>query len=315
MTAARPSQTHDPLTRDRTRLSRSVRSGGAWLLAARRIPQRAATLVSVTVLLMLGIAAAWPTNQLPFDPTTTRIIDRMVPIGGTDSLGQNHLLGTDALGRDLVSVLAYSARYSLLIALGAAAVTTLAAVLLGVSAGYRGGILDVIVMRAVDVLLSLPVILVAVALAAVIGRSLIALTGILVITGWADYTRVIRAEALARRDIAYVEASKVAGASDSRIVLRTILPNVFSTMVVMSTYLVSRFILLESSVSFLGMGVTPPASSWGVLVGDARQYIFQAPLLSVLPGLLIVLTVLAVNFLGDGIRDLRDPFSRTLRTA
>jgi ABC-type dipeptide/oligopeptide/nickel transport system permease subunit len=123
---------------------------------------------------------------------------------------------------------------------------------------------------------------------------------------------VIRAEALTLRDLAFVDASRTAGASTFRILLRDVLPNVVSTMSVMSTYLVARFMLLESSISFLGMGVVPPASSWGVMVGEGREYIFDAPFVSVIPGLLITVTVIAVNFVGDGLRDLLDPRGRRL---
>jgi peptide/nickel transport system permease protein len=154
------------------------------------------------------------------------------------------------------------------------------------------------------------VILVAVALAAILGRGVGTLISILAFTGWADYTRVIRADVLGLRERMFVEASKALGASTWRVVLRHLLPNLVSTITVMSTYLVARFILLESNISFLGMGIAPPATSWGGMIGEARQYIFVAPWASALPGAAITLTILSVNFLGDALRDRFDPTGR-----
>ena len=165
-------------------------------------------------------------------------------------------------------------------------------------------------MRAADALLALPVILVAVALAAILGRGVGTLITILAITGWADYTRVIRADVLALRERPFVESSRALGASTGRVVIQHLLPNLVSTITVMSTYLVARFILLESNISFLGMGIAPPLTSWGAMIGEARQYIFEAPWASAIPGLAITVVILCVNFLGDVLRDRFDPSAR-----
>lgn len=193
---------------------------------------------------------------------------------------------------------------------GAALITTLAAVGFGVTAGYLGGRYEAVVLRAVDALLALPVILIAVALAAILGRGITTLVTILALTGWADYTRVIRADVLALRERLFIESSRALGATTPRVVVRHLLPNLVSTMSVMSTYLVARFILLESNISFLGMGIAPPATSWGAMIGEARQYIFEAPWASAIPGIAITLVILAVNFLGDALRDRFDPTVR-----
>jgi peptide/nickel transport system permease protein len=269
-------------------------------------------LLSSAVLALLLIGSVLPTDWLPYDPHDPSLPSRFLKPWSEDRSGDFHILGADFLGRDMLSRLLFSGRYSLVLALGAALITTVAAVGFGISAGYRGGWYDTLVMRVVDGLLSLPVLLIAIVLAAIVGRGVGALAVILALTGWADYTRVIRAEALTLRDLAFVDASRTAGASTFRILLRDVLPNVVSTMSVMSTYLVARFMLLESSISFLGMGVVPPASSWGVMVGEGREYIFDAPFVSVIPGLLITVTVIAVNFVGDGLRDLLDPRGRRL---
>jgi peptide/nickel transport system permease protein len=269
-----------------------------------------ATFASGLLVLLLLLGSLWPIRAMPHNPLQVRLQDRFVPVAGTGMSGARYVLGTDSLGRDIASRLMFSGRFTLLIAIGAAVITTVAAVGFGVSAGYLGGYYESVVLRAVDALLSLPVILLAVALAAILGRGLGTLIAILAITGWADYTRVIRAETLALRERPFVEASQALGAPLHRILWVSILPNLVSTITVMSTYLVARFILLESSVSFLGMGIAPPASSWGAMIGEARQYIFQAPTVSILPGLVITATILAVNFLGDALRDRFDPAIR-----
>lgn len=266
---------------------------------------------STVLLAVFTVGAVWPLGALPHDPRQVSLADRFVPVMQEGRTGQRHLLGTDALGRDVLSRIFYGGRYTLLIAVGAAIVTTVAAVGLGVAAGYLGGVTESVVLRIVDALLALPVILLAVALAAVLGRGLVTLIVILAFTGWADYTRVIRADVLALRERPFVESSRALGARTFRVLWRDLLPNLVSTITVMSTYLVSRFILLESSISFLGMGIAPPATSWGAMIGEARQYIFQAPWVSVIPGLAITGTILALNFLGDALRDRLDPTIRS----
>lgn len=218
-----------------------------------------------------------------------------------------HALGTDSLGRDLVARLQYAGRFTLLLSLGSAVVTTLFAVAFGIAAGYFGGMFEAVVLRAVDALLSVPVILLAVALAAILGRGLFTLVVILVVTGWADFTRVVRADAIALKQRLFIESAEALGAKPGRIMVRHLLPNLISTISVMGTYVVARFILVESSISFLGMGIAPPATSWGAMVGDAQQYIFKAPWASIFPGLMITLTILSINFLGDALRDRLDP--------
>lgn len=286
----------------------------APVVRSRRGPRlssaKVVTVLGVMVLLTLLVASAWPLDRLPHDPRAVNLVDRFVPVGGDGRSGNHYVLGTDSLGRDVYSRLLFAGRYTLLIALGAAAVTTVAAIGLGVTAGYLGGRYEAVVLRAVDALLSLPVILLAVALAAILGRGIGTLITILAFTGWADYTRVIRADALALRERPFIESSRALGAATPRVVLRHLLPNLVSTITVMSTYLVARFILLESSISFLGMGIAPPATSWGAMIGEARQYIFEAPWVSVIPGLVITTTILAINFVGDALRDRFDPSAR-----
>lgn len=268
------------------------------------------TWASVVVLAGFAVGAVLPVSVLPHDPTATNLVDRFVAVGGTGVSGKSYALGTDSLGRDVLARLLYAGRYTLLMAVGAAVVTTVFAVGLGVAAGYYRGTLEAVVLRAVDALLSLPVILLAVALAAILGRGFGTLVTILAVTGWADYTRVVRADTIALRERPFIESVQALGADSGRVMFRHLLPNLASTVSVMSTYLIARFILIESSISFLGMGIAPPATSWGAMVGEARQYIFEAPWVSVFPGLAITVTILAVNFVGDAIRDRVDPTTR-----
>lgn len=277
----------------------------------KRYGYRLTMFFSVLILALMAIGALWPAKYLFHDPTAMTLGDRLLPIMSRGSSGQLYLLGTDFLGRDLLSRMIFSGKYSLLISIAAAALTTVTAVCSGLLAGYLGGTFDLVIMRVVDAFLSLPSILLAVALAAVVGRSLVSLVGILCFIAWAGYTRVIRSEVVVLRHLDYVLSARAIGATNFHILARAILPNTLSTITVMTTFSVARFILVESSISFLGMGIMPPASSWGTMVGEAREYIFEAPMVSVLPGLMIVLTVMAVNFLGDGLRDRWDPYTRT----
>jgi peptide/nickel transport system permease protein len=263
------------------------------------------------VLALVLFSALVPQQYLPHDPTVMNLGNRFMPVLGPDGLGGHYVLGTDSLGRDMLSRIIFSGRYSLLVALSAAVVATFAAVCLGLSSGYMGGRIDAAVRFLVEAVLPLPVILLAVALAAVVEKSVFGMTAILAFVGWAGYTRVLRAEVLTLREMPFVEAARAAGASTLRVLVRSILPNTVSTMTVMSTYLIARFILIESSISFLGMGITPPASSWGTMVGEGREYIFEAPLASALPGLMIVIAIMAINFVGDGLRDAWDPLRRS----
>lgn len=271
-------------------------------------------MLSLMVMAVLSIASLWPAALLPHDPLEVRLRDRFVPVLGRSASGELHLLGTDSLGRDTLSRLMYSGRYTLLVSIGGAALTAVAAVGVGTLAGYLGGAFEAGVLRLVDALLAVPVILLAVALAAILGRSLGTLIVILSLTGWADFTRVVRADTLTIRSRPYVESARALGSPLHRVITRTVIPNLMSSVIVMGTYTVARFILLESSISFLGLGVTPPASSWGAMIGEARQYVLQAPSASIVPGIVITICILATYSAGDALRDRLDPNLRSRRT-
>jgi peptide/nickel transport system permease protein len=218
-----------------------------------------------------------------------------------------HPLGTDPLGRDIWSRMLWAADVSL----GIAAVSVLIAmslgVLLGLMAGYYGGLLDILVMRVADVQLSFPYILLAIAVMALLKPSLLNLVLLLALPGWMVYARTVRASVLGLKQREFVEAARALGASDRRLIFRHLAPNVLAPVIVLSSFQVAQVIIAEASLSFLGVGVQPPIPSWGAMLSQGREYLSSAWWLGTFPGLAIIISVLATNLFGDGLRDALDP--------
>jgi peptide/nickel transport system permease protein len=214
----------------------------------------------------------------------------------------SHLAGTDQFGRDILSRLMYGARIALLIGAGSTAVAAVCGVPLGLWTGFKGGAVDAVAMRTVDTLLAIPPVLLAMALVAAVGPGSVNAGVAIAIVGLPQFARIARAGVLTHREMEYVEASVAAGARDARIVFRTILPNVLSPVLVQIPIGVSRAILLEASLSFLGLGTQPPQPSWGLMISESREYMYAAPWYGIFPGLLIALTVLALNHAADRVR-------------
>lgn len=257
--------------------------------------------VGIVVLAVICLAAGVPVLFTRGNPETVDIIARLAP----PSAG--HPLGTDHLGRDLLSRLVYGARISLLVAIASVGGAVAIGVILGLLAGYYGRWVDGATMRVVDTFLAFPAILLALALVAVLGAGATSVIVALALVFWTQYARVVRAVTLAEKEKAYVEAARAIGAGDLRILLRHILPNVLSPVIILATLGMGTAVVAESTLSFLGMGVQPPAPSWGWTLAFGTRYLRDAPHIATFSGLAIMATVLGFNLLGDGIRDLLDP--------
>lgn len=264
-------------------------------------------LIPIFVLLVLLVFPAIFADVLaPHDPTQGAIRNRRQPpifFGGT----WEYPLGTDRLGRDILSRIMYGARVSLSISLVGIFVGGLIGVTLGMLAGYFRGWLDAVIMRLVEVSLALPAILLALVLAAATGPSFQTIIVVVAFVLWALYARQVRGEVLSIRERDYIARARVAGASESWIMVRHILPNVANTIIVLATLQVGSVIILEATLSFLGLGVPRPTPAWGLMVADGRQLIVSAWWISFFPGLAITLTVFSLNLLGDWLRDRLDP--------
>lgn len=275
--------------------------------ALRTIRRSKSSMISLVTLLAIMLMALIPTTLLPHDPTLGSLTLRFQPPAWLAEGNRDHLLGTDALGRDVLSRLMFGSRFSLLITFTSVPIAAVIGTVLGILAGYHGGKLDAVIMRVADVQLAFPTILLMIAIIGSIGASIWSLVGVLALAGWVRYTRVIRGSVLSIREREYVDASRASGATTGRTVLRHVFPNVVSPLVVLVTFELARTLLLESTLSFLGVGVQPPEASWGSMIADGRNYLVDAWWVSLLPGLVIVISVLAFNFLGDGLRDALDP--------
>jgi len=281
------------------------------MLALRRMDPAAAFGVCVVTVFVL-VALLAPLIE-PHDPLAQDISLRLKPPGFLDAhSGVRFWLGTDGLGRDLLSRLIEGARVSLLVGAGGTAIAAVLGTSVGLSAGYFAGWLDATLMRIVDVWQAIPYTVLAIAVVVVLGPSLPNLILVLGVTTWVNYARVVRSETLAQRQGEVVIAARVIGAGHLRIVMRHLLPQVSASIIVLTSLLVASMILFEAALSFLGLGVQPPTPSWGNMVLDGVEPIRVAWWVSFFPGLAILLVVMAVNLLGDWLRDRLDPRQRIL---
>jgi peptide/nickel transport system permease protein len=283
---------------------------------------RRAPLVPTAILALIIGAAVFAPWLAPADPNAFQLTDKLIPPAWQEGGSTAHLLGTDQLGRDVLSRIIYGARIACVVV----AITIVAAGLLGITlgllAGYLGGWVDALVMRIVDIQLSIPAILLAIAIAGAtvntnVGGFKVAgvpanVLVILVIFNWAPYARVVRGETLSLKQRDYVALARVAGVRPLTIMRRHILPNVFNSVVVISTLDIAGVILFEATLSFLGFGVTQPTATWGSMLSDGRKFIVDAWWLAAFPGLAITFTTLAANLLGDWVRDALDPRLRQI---
>ena len=273
----------------------------------RELGRNKAALGGLLVLLAVVASAVLAPLIAPYDPTSQELTRRLKPPGWASPGGPLNVLGTDHLGRDILSRIIFGARISLIIGLSAVAVAGTLGTLIGLVAGYRGGRVDDLCMRLTDTMLAMPFILLALAVIAVLGPSLRNIIFVLGITGWVSYARVVRAEVLTLRTREFVAAAQALGGGGGRIIFRHLLPNVLTPVIVIATLEVARMIILESALSFLGLGIQPPTPTWGGMLADGRAYLSTAWWLATFPGVCIMLTVLGINLLGDWLRDVLDP--------
>jgi ABC-type dipeptide/oligopeptide/nickel transport system permease subunit len=243
----------------------------------------------------------------PHDPLAVNIRHRLAPPVWMEGGTSRHVLGTDQVGRDLLARVIYGGRISLVIGVAAVLISTTIGVLLGLAGGYFGGRVDWTIMTAVNVLLTFPFVLLALAVIAVLGASLGNMIVVLGVAGWPIYARVVRAETMAIREREFILAARALGMSHARIIFRQILPNLVSPIVVIATLQVAQVIVLESFLSFLGLGVQPPTPAWGNMLGEGRVYMLNSWWIAAFPGLAIFLTTLAINLMGNALRDWLDP--------
>jgi peptide/nickel transport system permease protein len=278
-----------------------------WLGFARRLSRRRTALFGAVVFAVVGLVAAAAPLLAPLDPIEQDLENRLKPPGWRDGAGRLHLLGTDHLGRDLFSRVLHGARPALMVGAAAVLISGVLGLVAGLLSGYYGGRVDDVLMRLGDVQLAFPFILLAIAVIGVLGPSLPVIIVVIGVSSWVIYARVVRGAVLSLREQEFVQAARALGVQDGRVLLRHILPNVFTPWLVVATLDMARVIVIESALSFLGLGVQPPTPTWGGMLADGRVYISTAWWLATFPGLAILLAVLGINLLGDGLRDTLDP--------
>lgn len=268
----------------------------------RRLARNRMSLVGVGVIAVVLLIALLAPLVAPHDPSEI-FYDAVLAPPGTPG----HLLGTDTVGRDLFSRILYGARVSVMVGAIAVGISLSLGVTVGLIAGFYGGWIESVLMRIVDIFLAFPVILLAIAIMGALGPSLVNVFIALGVVGWAQYARLVRGEVLSVKEREFVEAGRAIGAPSPRLMIVYILPNVFAPVIVVATFGMATAILAEASLSFLGLGIQPPTPSWGSILADGRTLMRQAPHVTIFPGIAIALTILGLNFLGDGLRDALDP--------
>lgn len=271
---------------------------GDSLRAFRKNRMAMAGLAFVMLLVLLAIFAPWVS---PHDPYRVALNEQLLPASTT------YWLGTDNFGRDVLTRILYGARVSLVVGIVPSLISLMIGTVLGILSGYFGNRTDFVVMRLADMMIAFPSLLLAMVVMYTMGANLLNIFLALALVGWAGVARVVRAQTLALKQKEFIEAARAGGTGRVTIMLRHIFPNVIPTLIVLFSLSIPEAIMWESSLSFLGVGVQPPEASWGLLVAKGKEYLFQAPLVAISPGVAILLTVLAFNFIGDGLRDALDP--------
>jgi len=279
-------------------------AGQRSLLRLWRLKWGLAAALVLLLIVLVTLAAPW---LAPYSPVEVDIQHRLGPPAWMEGGKTDHWLGTDQIGRDLLSRMIYGGRVSLLIGVTAVAISSTIGVLLGLAAGYFGSKIDWIIMTLINVMLTFPFVLLALAVIAVLGPSLLNMIFVLGVAGWPIYARVIRAETMALREREFVVAGRALGMSHARIIFGQILPNLVSAITVVATLQIAQVIILESFLSFLGLGVQPPTPAWGNMLGEGRVYMLNSWWIAAFPGAAIFVTTLVINLMGNALRDWLDP--------
>ncbi len=282
--------------------SHLIRSSSLWMDAWRQVRRNRFAVTGMVILVVLAIVAVGAPWIAPYDPAEYDMAKGIQPPHFPE-----HILGTDEMGRDVLSRLIYGSRISLCVGVIVVGIAGSIGVTLGAISGYYGGIIDQIIMRVVDVVFAFPFLVLAIAVVAIVGPSLTNMMIVLGCVSWIGYARLVRGQVLSLREREFVMAAQVIGSNDWRIIFRHILPNCLGIVVVQATFGVAGAILAASALSYLGMGAQPPTAEWGAMLSMAKKNIRHYPFLAVAPGVAIMITVMAINFVGDALRDALDP--------
>jgi peptide/nickel transport system permease protein len=307
-------------------VSGEERKGGLVVAIEKRLPSRTDPEEKETVARLRRALRRFKRNRLAIAgalivsiAVLTGLLAPFLPLANPDlpdveyilaAPSSQHWLGTDSLGRDTFSRIVHGARISLLVGVAAVSISMTVGVTLGALAGYYGGWIDVAVSRLIDVFLAIPSILLAIAIMAVLPPGVFSIILAIALTDWTRFARVTRGETMALKVRDFVEGARAMGATDLRILLMHVMRNTLAPLIVISTFSVATAILVEASLSFLGLGVPPPTPTWGAMLADAKPFMRDAPWASIFPGLAIMFVILGFNFLGDGVRDASDPHLR-----
>jgi len=278
-----------------------------WRKILRKLFENKGAVFGLIMVLGVIFSAVLAPLISPHDPILQDVEKRLIPPMGQEGADPRYLLGTDHLGRDIVSRLIYGAQISIVVSVSAVALSAVLGTLIGLFSGFYGGKVDNIFMRIADVQLAFPFILLAIAIIAVLGPNLQNIILTMGITGWVIYARVVRAEVLSLREKEFITSVRALGGSNGRIIFNHLFPNVVPPIIVIVTLEMARMIIMEAALSFLGLGIQPPTPTWGGMLADGRVYLVTSWWLATFPGLVIMLVVLGINLLGNWLRDMLDP--------
>lgn len=261
-------------------------------------------MVGLLLVSLLFLVAFFIPIISPHDPYRVALDEQFLPPSSS------YWLGTDNFGRDLLTRILYGARISLLVGIVPSFISLMIGAVMGIVSGYYGGKIDFIIMRLADTMIAFPSLLLAMVVMYTLGANLFNIFIALSLVGWAGVARVVRSQTLALKEKEFIEAARAVGTTRAKIMVRHIFPNIVPTLIVLFSLSIPEAIMWESSLSFLGVGVQPPEASWGLLVAKGKEYLFASPLVAIMPGVAILITVLAFNFIGDGLRDALDPYMK-----